>query len=45
MGVVVSLGFSEKIGKIVPSKKRSFKFDTAWLKNKEFLPKVEMIWK
>jgi hypothetical protein len=30
---------------ILPVKKRSFKFDTAWLKNDEFLPKVESIWK
>jgi hypothetical protein len=30
---------------ITPVKKRSFKFDNAWLKNDEFLPKVEMIWK
>jgi hypothetical protein len=30
--------------KIVPPKKRRFKFDTARLKNEEFLPKVEMIW-
>jgi exonuclease III len=30
---------------ILPVKKRSFKFDTIWLKNDEFLPKVESIWK